>query len=407
MPRPPILTNRSQSAALPITTSTALKNPSISSSTTPGTNSINHAWVPSSGRARMDTDFTRHSGTSNTSRHRRRVPYEFSDRSIDQIWQGNSAQTISEENKPLVLPSYVVLMPSSQNNPPPTAATSNNSVFEGSGYVSAMDDSGTDWGTTSENYDGDNDDGEEMPVSSATNAAPSTQQQSSRKPQQAADGTGRRPSRESTTERPPKAISGFRRDQTAKLPPKRPTRRSVPVMVPTYLRKSVLFDNEARGSLVASGWLAASIGGQSLEERFFSETTKGILGVRDIWYLQLIVGRNGRARMDLRSSGGKVEHEIWLQRDWICESREISSRIGRYVNIRSRSSLKTITSLLPVSLEDCFFSGEKLLAAQQFAKVHDRMFVAGKGKVYAPDEQHDAAMYIMFSLDTLIKSYPA
>jgi hypothetical protein len=36
--------------------------------------------------------------------------------------------------------------------------------------------------------------------------------------------------------------------------------------------------------------------------------------------------------------------------------------------------------------------------------MHDKLFVSGKGKVYAPDEQLDAAMFIMFSLDALIKS---
>jgi hypothetical protein len=355
-PKPSAVKNRSQSAGLP-----TMKNPSINGNSSWGTPE----------RQRIDTDYTRHSGTSNTSRHRRRVHYDFSAMSMDQIWQGKPV------DDKLVLPSYVVC----QNN-------SSNSVGEGSGYVSALDDSETDWGITSDSYDGDNDED----ILGANIA----QSQKNRK-----HGTDMK---RRDADRPPKASSARRRDQTGNLPPKRPAKRSAAVMTPTYLRKSAVLDKEARGNVVVSGWLAASIDNSSLEERFRSESTKGNLGSRDIWYLQ-IIELGGRARLDLRSSSGKVEHEIMLQQDWVCESREISSRVGRYVNIRSRNSLKTILSLLPVSLEDAFFSGEKLVPAQQFGKLYDRMFVSGKGRVYAPDEQHDAAMYIMFSLDTLIKNY--
>ena len=401
MPKPPGIKSRSQSAEVPPMSS----NKNHPASAIPHTNTTsnwalfhatgNNTHTP--GRQRIDTDFSRHSGTTNTSRHRRRVPYEFSGMSMDRIWQGKQV------DDKLVLPSYVLLVP--QNN---GTASTTDSIGEGSGYISALDDSETDWGMTSDNYDGDNDDEEML---GATNSATTNDGQSHQKKQQhhqqhhqqVAEMAAKRP--HEAADRPPKGSSARRRDQSAKLPPKRPARRSVVAMVPTYLRKNASLDDEAHGKVIVSGWVAASTGGASWEERFRSETTKGILAVRDIWYLQIIVDRDERARIDLRSSSGKVEHEIFLQPDWMCESKEISSRIGRYVKIRSRSSLKTIVSLLPVSLEDAFFSGEKLASTQQFAKLHDRMFVGGRGRLYAPDEQHDAAMYILFSLDTLIKNY--
>ena len=395
-PKPPGIKNRSQSAGVPANSS-SIKNPHNTTTSNWALFHTNSNTI-TPGRQRIDTDFTRHSGTTNTSRHRRRVPYEFSGMSMDRIWQGKQV------DDKLVLPSYVLLVP--QNN----GTTTSDSVGEGSGYISALDDSETDWGTTSDNYDGDNDDEEMLGATNGTSNnhvgqshQKKQQQHQQQQQQQGADVAAKRP--HEAADRPPKAMSARRRDQTGKLPPKRPTRRSVVAMVPTYLRKSATLDNEAHGKVVVSGWVAASTGGVSLEERFRLETTKGILTVRDIWYLQIIVDQDDRARIDLRSSSGRVEHEIVLQPDWTCESKEISSRIGRYVKIRSRSSLKTIVSLLPVSLEDAFFSGEKLASAQQFAKLHDRMFVSGKGRVYAPDEQHDAAMYIMFSLDTLIKNF--
>ena len=67
--------------------------------------------------------------------------------SMDRIWQGKQV------DDKLVLPSYVLLVP--QNN---GTASTTDSIGEGSGYISALDDSETDWGMTSDNYDGDNDD---------------------------------------------------------------------------------------------------------------------------------------------------------------------------------------------------------------------------------------------------------
>lgn len=351
VPKPTAAKSRSQSAALPSTKNMINGN---SSWTTPT-------------RERMDTDCTRHSGTTNTSRHRRGAQYEFSGVSMEQIWQGKPV------DDKVILPSYVLCQ-----------SQSIVSAGDASGYISALDDSENDFGTSSDNYDGDND--EEIQATS------SLQEQQKRRP--AAEAKRRE------TDRPPKASSARPRDQSAKLPPKRPARRSAAVMLPTYLRKSAGWDSEARGKLVVSGWLAASFGVSTFEERFRSESKKCVLGVKDIFYLQ-IVEKDGKARIYMRSSSGNMEHEIVVQRDWKCETREISSRIGRYVSILSRNS---VVNLLPVSLEDAFFSDEKLAQSQQFGKLHDRMFVCGKGKVYAPDEQHDAAMYIMFSLDSLIKN---
>jgi hypothetical protein len=168
-----------------------------------------------------------------------------------------------------------------------------------------------------------------------------------------------------------------------------------------YLRKDEELDTTTEGNLVVSGWVAVSVG-HSLEERFRHGSKR--IEAKDIFYLRIVDMYEG-AMIFLHNANDKDGHELRLRRDWMCESREISSRIGRCVNIRSRSNpMFSIANLLPVCLDDSFFRGRELVSPQQFAKQHDRLFVAGKGKVYAPDEQHDAAMYIMFSLDALIKN---
>jgi hypothetical protein len=169
---------------------------------------------------------------------------------------------------------------------------------------------------------------------------------------------------------------------------------------PVYLRKSPALEQQhTEGKLVLSGWIAVSFGNDSLESRL---QTGSKIKSSDIFYMH-IVESQGHSRILCKMSNGKVEHSLTLQREWMCISREISGRLGRCVLLQSRQA--TIATFLPVSLDDSFFCSEELLvSSKQFSRMHDTLFVSGKGKVYAPDEQHDAAMYIMFSLDALIKS---
>jgi hypothetical protein len=342
-------------------------------------------------RARMGSDFTgMHSGTTNTSRHRRLHQYEFSQRSMNDIWQGKPV------DEKLVLPSYVLCQ------------AANTSAPNDSGYISALEDS-EDWGTHHNDsyYDGDNDD--DFMDDLESNSRPS-QLGLGLQPQKMASADRRR----RNDERPPKASSAARRTRSrrnnkevknAQLPPpKKPSSNVGPPVVPVYLRKNPTLDNTTEGNLVVSGWVAFSLG--SLLEKRLRYDSKRVES-KNILYLQIVDDEASGARMLLNSSNGTLVHELHLQRDWMCESREISSRIGRYVNIRSRQNpMSSIANLLPVSLDDAFFQGddEEFVSPRQFGQLHDRLFVTGKGKLYAPDDQHDAAMYIMFSLDALIKN---
>ncbi len=264
----------------------------------------------------------------------------------------------------IVLPSYVLCEADAEQ-------------LHDSGYVSALDES-EDWGHAGSYYDGDNDDEDYSPFAQLQQRK-STAEEKRRK-----------------NERPPKASR--RNNRRGPLPPKKQSSESC--ISPVYLRKNPTLDNATEGSLIVSGWVAVALD-HSLEDRL-RYGTKGI-EAKEILYLRIVDAPEG-ARILLHSSSGSIENELLLQREWICESREISNRIGRCVSIRSRNSMTPIASFLPVSLDDSFFRGDELIPEQQFVKAHDRLYAGGKGKVYAPDEQHDAAMYILFSLDALIKN---
>jgi hypothetical protein len=189
-------------------------------------------------------------------------------------------------------------------------------------------------------------------------------------------------------QRPPKA---------ARQKPKQKRLESVPVP-PVYLRKSPALEQYTEGKLVLSGWIAVSFGNDSLEARL---QTGSKIKSSDIFYMH-IVETQGHSCILCKMPNGQVEHSLTLQREWMCISREMSGRIGRCVVLQSRQA--TIATFLPVSLDDSFFCSGELVSSKQFSRMHDKLFVSGKGKVYAPDEQLDAAMFIMFSLDALIKS---
>lgn len=354
--------------------------------------------------ARQRIDSGMYSGTTNSSRHRRQRQFQFSNKSMEQIWQGKAGE---EQLSLPPLPSVVSLQHTHMATP------------HDSGYISALDDS-EDWGAHDHSmgsyYDGDYDDDDDDPKGEDNSPFAQLQQ---RKVARKGNATTERRRRKGGGDRPPKASSSggavrqskkaSRDDKTSsgnqngqRPPPKKP--EPTTGMVPVYLPKELRLDNATEGNLVVSGWVAVSIG-SSLEERFHHGSKR--IDAKDIMYLRIVDVFDG-AIIFLHKSceGNQIQHELHLRRDWMCSSREISSRIGRCVHIASRSNPAfCIADLLPVSLDESFFPEKKqLVSAQQFAKQHDRLFVAGKGKVYAPDEQHDAAMYIMFSLDALIKN---
>lgn len=89
--RPPVIAARSRSAGLPPLNPSSSFGGGGNSSSNNITSLLLTSQEPSfTRRQRTDTgDFTRTSGTTNTSRHRRKDPFTFSDRSITEIWLGD------------------------------------------------------------------------------------------------------------------------------------------------------------------------------------------------------------------------------------------------------------------------------------------------------------------------------
>jgi hypothetical protein len=176
-------------------------------------------------------------------------------------------------------------------------------------------------------------------------------------------------------------------------------KKTKPTMsTPVYLRKKDSLDDAITGHLVLSGWIAASLDNDTFESRLKAPSSK--ISIRNVHYMQ-IVEENMRASVILYNTAGNVARKLVLERDWRCESKEITSRIGKFITIRS--PLSTIVRLLPISLDDSFFNEDNMVPSKQFAQLQNKLFASGRGKAYAPDEQYDAATYILFSLDTLIK----
>eukprot|EP00934_Nitzschia_sp_Nitz4_P008955 Nitzschia sp. Nitz4//scaffold19_size178191//47651//49416//NITZ4_001965-RA/size178191-augustus-gene-0.131-mRNA-1//-1//CDS//3329540643//8945//frame0 len=363
--KPPMISNRSRSAGLPP------MNPHSSYMMTPP-----HAPPARNRMDTSDTGFTGFSGTTTTSRHRRRQQFQFSSQSIEQIVR----KTAANDEKKVAPPPYVMCQ-------------SGGSPMYDSGTFSSWDDSSACL-TPQEvshkktfSFDSDYTPGyppspyDAQPWGKATENIPSR-------------------------DRPPKAGGRTRRRRSAKAKQSsKPAKKSTAPSESIYLRKDLRLDSMAEGTVVVSGWVAASVGSDKLTPRLFRGEQD--LEARDLHYLQIVdVTSTGvGARVFLYSSQGNIQHAFPLQSDWMCQSSEITSRIGRCVTLKSRSSpTSVIASILPVSLDDNFFNNGTLVPPKKFAQMSDRLFVSGKGKVYAPDEQHDAAMFIMFSLDALIKN---
>lgn len=294
-------------------------------------------------RNRCDTgDFTRTSVTTNSSRHRRLQQFQFSPQSLTNIW-GDSG------------PGGTGQLPI---KPPLFVQVPDEDEIHGSGYASSFDDSTHNHESWSIGTDLQSKD---QPVIVDRKRLPPTNKKSHhRRPK------GRKKGKEQ------------------------------PIMsTPVYLRKKVSLDNITSGNLVLSGWIAAcfdsDISGSGL--------MKGArISFNDIYYMQIIDSTDS-ASIIFCDNDGTVVKSLILQKDWICESCEITCRIGKAVSIKSPTS--TVASLLPISLDDSFFIGENLVSSLEFSQVKNKLFAIGQR--YAPDEQHDSATYILFSLDALIK----
>eukprot|EP00980_Cylindrotheca_fusiformis_P005620 scaffold1184_cov132-Cylindrotheca_fusiformis.AAC.41 len=311
----------------------------------------NHAlpssFQPPSPRQRLDTD---HTATSNTSKHRRLEQFDFSQQSLTDIWQDPGLASKLKSPPPLE-----VRFPDDYDFIRMSERSVTSDLDDLTGFESSHN--GAD-GTTNDSI-----------------------------------GDGKRRSLlEDLSLLPPRPA--IRRSKGKKKKPK-------PIMsIPLYLRKHASLDAAVQGELMLSGWVAASLDNEAFELTLKAASSK--IAIRNVHYMQ-IVQENMTASVILYDTGGNVTRTIVLEHDWSCESHEITGRIGKCVTIKSPSS--TIVRILPISLDDSFFDGEDLVPAKEFAQLQNKLFAGGRGKVYAPDEQHDAATYILFSLDALIKKW--
>lgn len=317
--------------------------------------------LPHVPRPRLDTgEFTKSSNTSNTSRHRRLEQFDFSQQSLSDIWQDTTGP--AKVKGPPQMPPLEVHFPDDYDY-----------IRMNGSFTSSFDDS-AGFETFSVGY--------ETPTNTSL------------------DGKEHRPqpddlNRFPLTMMPPRPSTN--RPHRAKGRKKKPK----PTMsIPLYLRKHSSLDAAITGQLVLSGWVAASLDNETFELTLKAASSK--IAIRNVHYMQ-IVEANMAASVILYNTDGTVARSVVLERDWSCESQEITSRIGKCVTIKSPSS--TIIRLLPISLDDSFFDGENLVPSKEFAQLQNKLFASGRGKVYAPDEQHDAATYILFSLDALIKKW--
>ncbi|CAJ1930663.1 unnamed protein product [Cylindrotheca closterium] len=339
--RPPIIGTRSKSVGLPpLNPNSSLGNSPIA---TP--------------RNRCDTaEFTKASNTSSTSRHRRLEQFEFSQQSLSSIWSHEP-----HNPRPTTTPPAEVHFPDGDDY----------LQFGNSSFASSFDDaSGFEaWSV-----------GHDPPIGPSVHISDLRPVIDEAKKNPAA-----RPPR---PDRPRRTKGGRKK----KLKPE--------MSMPMYLRKRASLDEKVTGNLVISGWVAASLYDDALDERLAEPSSKMTLG--DMFYMQIMEATT-TAYIDLYDPSGILAHHLVLKKDWGCSSREVTSRIGKMVFIQS--PILSIVRLLPISLEDAFFNGENLISSKEFSRAQSMLFVSGAGKVYAPDEQHDAATFILFTLDALVKQF--
>ena len=169
-----------------------------------------------------------------------------------------------------------------------------------------------------------------------------------------------------------------------------------------YLRKNRPLDDAAEGTLIISGWVALLNLGEAMnnhQHHHYRIPSNHQFEADDIYYLRATKDSSGKAFLRLRPSNDSTEHTLTVNRDWTIESREVNGRMGKAVILRTP---KASLLLLPVSLDDRFFakSGDRV-SSSSFDALREELFVP-QGH-YAPDQQMDAAMYLMFTVDSLVK----
>ena len=222
-------------------------------------------------------------------------------------------------------------------------------------------------------------------------------------------------------------------DQPPPSPASRTSRTSEPPVVPTkdtvggpvYLPVSPALDKAATANgatLVFSGWVAMSEGDAMRHKLGMAEGKEVPIERKDICYLQLVHNHaQSQYNLLIHATASGETKTVPLSRSLQAQSQEISGRAGRCVILQDAWTRRVLWTILPVSLPDFFFRQDKVISERHFSLIQSSMFTPFYNATmgipqewseeyctmrYAPDEQHDAAMHILFSLDAALSSAP-
>ena len=188
---------------------------------------------------------------------------------------------------------------------------------------------------------------------------------------------------------------------------------------PVYIPLSAELDKqvqESGGKVVFSGWVAMSETDAMRNKLGMAEDNEVPIDRQDICYMQLVQNECKYLLKVHRADDTKV---LELSQTLQVQGQEISGRAGRCVLLQDAWTRQVLWTILPVSLPTYFFRQGKLISERNFSLVQSAMFTpfynATTGMPqewcqeycamrYAPDEQHDAAMHILFCLDAALSS---
>ena len=196
---------------------------------------------------------------------------------------------------------------------------------------------------------------------------------------------------------------------------------------PVFLPRSKTLDRPIRKSkttrIVISGWAAISLSDQ-LRNRL--SMMEGPLQIQrsDLAYFQLIQHADPSKRPILRvkQDSGR-DHDIVLgdRYDHNVQSLDVCGRAGQCVCLMDASTRQIRLTILPVSLPKYFFREDKIVDEKYFNSWQVALFTpftTGQPKTisdqaswgpevcltqYAPDEQYDAALNVLFAIDTMLR----
>lgn len=178
---------------------------------------------------------------------------------------------------------------------------------------------------------------------------------------------------------------------------------------------------KAKNRVIISGWAAISLSDQLWTRLALTESPLQ-LKRSDISYFQLIEDADPTKQPVLRVTLDSGDHDIMLKDRYEHQfhSLEVCARAGRCVCLLEGSNVLLV--ILPVSLPRYFFREGRIVEESLFSEWQTALFAPftrmkpprscreTKGVCckccltqYAPDDQYDAAAYVLFALDSVLK----